>query len=63
MKQRVLESLGRPENERYIRNFTQHEMKQRGLIHQIYTGRKEHAKMRKFEYLQVTPISDVVSEE
>lgn len=39
-KQKIIESLHRPENERYLRNFTSHDLPQRNLIHKIYTEQK-----------------------
>ena len=62
LKQRVLENVHRPENEKYLRNFTYHEMHQRSLIHEIYTGQKQR-KMKVPAYLQVTLSNEAISEE
>jgi hypothetical protein len=58
----VLENMHRPENEKHLRNFTYHEMHQRSLIHEIYTGEK-HTKMKVPAYLKVTLSNADISEE
>jgi len=53
LKIKVLESVHQPENERYLKNFTFHDISQRNLIHEIYTG-QNHRATKVPTYLNVT---------